>query len=60
MQDKTQSNLVAGSLPLFFSFFHFEIPVFAKGHLQPSGIRPVTALAQKELMKIHHKLHDLD
>ena len=44
----------------FFSFFHFEIPVFAKGHLQPSGTRPVTALAQKELVKIHHKLHDLD
>ena len=40
-------------------FFLFEIPALAKGHLQPSGIRPVTAPAQKELVKIlisNHKL----
>ena len=48
-------------LSLFLSFFfHFEISALAKGHLLPSGIRPVTALAQKELVKIHHKLHDHD
>ena len=47
-------------LSLFLSvFFHFEISALAKGHLQPSGIRPVTALAQKELVKIRTSNHKL-
>ena len=62
MQWTTRKTKLSQTLLLDLSlslFFHFEIPALAEDHLQPLGIRPVTALAQKELVKIRISNHKL-